>query len=342
MSPEQIKKYLEGKTSTGESEETREWLADEKNEAESRRILGEVWANSRIGLQGDKPDFDQMLNQIHHRINNNSRQDNKSRIMPNRILATFSRIAAVLIIPLLLVSVYLYLNPGNYFSSSHQHQSVREISTKPGTRTKVELADGTIVWLNDGTTLRYPESFEGKTREVYLDGEAYFEVKSNPKRPFVVENPMMTTVVTGTHFNLNAYSADNYFEATLLEGKINLRKQNQNVEMKPGEQIQYNTHTEKIVRKTVVPEDAAAWVDGKLIFNDERLEIVIKKLSRWYNVDIILADPELAGYPLKGTIHDEKLDQTLKLISLALPVKTELRKESDPTKLQRTIIMKKK
>lgn len=345
MNFEDIKNYLEGKTNESESEKIRIWLRNHDNDVESRKILGEIWANSTINLTGAKPDFNQILNQVHHRINsqNTNSQIQKSNT-GNRIsefFGIFSKVAAILILPLLLLSLYLYFNPKEA-AKQLAFTSVREIYTKPGTRTKIELFDGTFVWLNDGTTIRYPEKFTGNKREVFIDGEAYFEVKSDPQNPFVVNNPMMTTVVTGTHFNLNAYSADKYFEATLLQGKVSLKKNHQIVELKPGQQVQFDAQNEKIVQKNVDPENAAAWINGKLIFKDEKMGIAIKKLGRWYNVEIILSDPKLNDYLLTGTFRDEKLDQTLKLISLALPVKFEYKKEKNPTKIQRTIFMKKK
>ncbi|MDO8930725.1 MAG: FecR domain-containing protein [Bacteroidota bacterium] len=345
MNYTELKNYLEGKTSGAESEMIRNWLKNNGNDAESRKILGEIWTNSSIRLTGTKPDFDKMLDLVHHRINSENSHLHVQKTNPrsgvSRLYHIFSRIAAILILPILLLSLYLYYNP-NKITNELATVSVREIYTKPGTRTKIELPDGTQVWLNDGTTIRYPEKFTGINREVYIDGEAYFEVESDLQNPFVVNNPMMTTVVTGTHFNLNAYSADKYFEATLLQGKVSLKKNNQTFEMKPGEQVQFDAQNEKIVQKNIATENATAWIDGKLIFTDEKLGIAIKKLGRWYNVEIILADPALNGYLLTGTFRDEKLDQTLRLISLALPVKFEFKKEKDPSKIQRTIFMKKK
>ncbi len=341
MNYTELKKYLEGKTSEAESEMVRIWLKDKANNVESRKMLGEIWTNSSIHLTGTKPDFDKMLNQVHHQINSENSHLQNPRSGISRIYHIFSRIAAILILPIILLSLYLYYNPTQIVNELATI-SVREIYTKPGTRTKIELPDGTEVWLNDGTTFRYPESFSGKKREVFVDGEAYFEVKSNPKNPFVVNNPMMNTEVTGTHFNLNAYSADKYFEATLVQGKVSLKKNNQTFEMKPGEQVQFDAQNEKIVQKNIATENATAWIDGKLIFTDEKLGIAIKKLGRWYNVEIILADPTLNDYLLTGTFRDEKLDQTLRLISLALPVKFEFKKEKNPSKIQQTIIMKKK
>lgn len=336
-----IKRYLEGKTSHAESEQIRGWIINKENDLELRQILGEIWANSEISLKGQSPDFNRMLDQVHHQINNQQNQQGKPRGLASALYRAFSKVAAILIIPVLLLSVYFYQRPAKSPGKLGSN-TIREIYTKPGTRTKIDLSDGTLVWLNDGTTLRYPEQFTGSKREVFVDGEAYFEVKSNPENPFVVNNPMMTTVVTGTHFNLNAYSADNYFEATLIEGKISLENEKKNLLVKPGEQVQFDACLEKIVQKTVDPRNAAAWVDGKLIFKDEKLGTAIKKLARWYNVEIIVTDQEINDYLVTGTIQDEKLDQSLKLIALALPVKFEFKKVNNLTEIQRTIYMKKR
>ncbi|MFY9152808.1 MAG: FecR domain-containing protein [Prolixibacteraceae bacterium] len=346
MDKQKIKNYLEGKTNEEESKEIREWLKKGENENESRKLLGEIWTNSSVHLSGTKPDFGQMLDKVHHRINDHKpkRKIHTPDSGNNQMgfFEIFSKVAAVLIVPIFLVSLYFNFREAKVKTPDQVAISpVREIYTKPGTRTKIELADGTMVWLNDGTTFRYPEYFSGKNREVFVDGEAYFEVKSNPENPFIVTNALMKTIVTGTHFNINAYTEDHYFEATLLEGKIHLEKNDQKILMKPGEQVQFDAKQETIVQKNVDPENAAAWIDGKLIFNDEKVGIAVKKLGRWFNVEIILTDPDLADFKLTGTFQDEKLDQTLKLISLALPVNFEFKKEESKSKLQRTIYMKK-
>lgn len=341
MNYHDIKEYLEGKTTESESLQIREWLRNPENDVELRQILGEIWANSEIRLKGQAPDFNRMLDQVHHQINNQQIQQHKPKALSTSLYQAFSKVAAILVIPLLLLSVYFYFNPANN-TTKLASNTFREIYTKPGTRTQIDLPDGTRVWLNDGTTFRYPERFTGSQREVFVDGEAYFEVKSNPENPFVVNNSMMNTVVTGTHFNLNAYSSDKYFEATLIEGKINLENANKKLVMKPGEQVQFDSKLEQIVQRTVDPQDAAGWVDGKLIFKDEKLGTAIKKLARWYNVEIILTDPEINNYLMTATIQDEKLDQSLKLIALALPVKFEFKKVNNLTEIQRTIYMTKR
>lgn len=122
---------------------------------------------------------------------------------------------------------------------------------------------------------------------------------------------------------------------------MSLTKSNQTTILIPGEQVQYDVQKDLISKIVVNPENAAAWINGKLIFKDEKLETAIKKLGRWYNVKIILTDQSLNSYLLTGTIQDEKLNQTLNLISLALPVQYKFKKENNPADIQRTVYIMK-
>jgi ferric-dicitrate binding protein FerR (iron transport regulator) len=218
----------------------------------------------------------------------------------------------------------------------------RQVYTKPGTITQLELPDGSKVWLNDGTTLKYPEKFTGNERRLFVDGEAYFEVKTDPKHPFIVENPMMNTLVTGTSFNINAYSNDKYFEITLVEGKVQLEKNNQQFDLKPGEQIRFDVAKTQINRKNVNPAIYASWINGRLILEDEPLGVAVKKLGRWYNVDFIIADNELFALLLTATFQDEKLEQTLQNIVFALPVKFSIKEELVNNSPHKTIYLMKR
>jgi transmembrane sensor len=348
MDRQKIKDYLEGKSTKTESGQVREWIMDAKNESMLREILGEIWNAYDIKLIAPKPEFEALLGQVHHHINLESVDSREQRV--DRTLYNsgwyrmFSRVAAILLIPLLVYTAYLVVN-GEFRSGSSStftatFTPTREIYTKPGTRTKIELSDGTLVWLNDGTTFRYPEQFTQNSRQVFVDGEAYFEVKSNPKSPFIVINPMMTTTVTGTHFNLNAYSRDAFFEASLLEGKIQLSNRNNHADLLPGEQVQFDTITNRLQRKVGVNTSAsAAWINGKLIIQNEQLGIAIKKISRWYNVEMILRDKNLSNLMITATFENEKLDQTLKLLALAIPVKFTYKNEADALKIQRIIYL---
>jgi ferric-dicitrate binding protein FerR (iron transport regulator) len=341
MNHQDIINYLEGKTSVAETDRIQRWLKNPDNETEVRKILGEIWMQSRMELSGSKPDFEGMLNQVHHLISLKEQSIlNEPKPIPliRKFFHQFSRAAAILIIPLLLFSGYHFIKNITKFNAEVA-VSERIITTKPGTRTKVQLDDGTVVWLNDGTTLKYPERFVNKERHVYVDGEAYFEVKANPKKPFIVENPMMNTCVTGTKFNLNAYVDDNYFEATLIEGKIGLKNMTNSFKMEPGFQVQYNKSTEKILNHEVNTSISTAWINGKLVLQNEPLSVAVKKLSRWYNIEIIIQSPKLNEYLLTATIEDEKPEQTFKLISYALPIKYSIKTTRIGNEIKRTIYL---
>jgi len=337
MNHQEIVNHLKGDCTREESGRVINWIKERKHESESREALGEIWDCCEMKIVGKKPDFEQMLAKIHIRIL--SEKPNEPSI--NRwqsFYHTFARVAAILILPLISITLYLALKE----NFAPKDLAYHELYTKPGSRMKLTLADGTIVWLNDGTTLKYPETFKGDTRQVWVDGEAYFEVKKDVKHPFIVDNPLMKTIVTGTKFNLNAYSSDNYFEATLLEGKIHLTDDHQTKELNPGQQFQFDNATGKTVCLEVDPTASSQWINGKLVLHNELLSTAIKKLCRWYNVEIVLQDPALNDYLLTATIEDEKLEQTFKLISLALPVEYNIKTTRVNNSIKRTIYMKKK
>jgi ferric-dicitrate binding protein FerR (iron transport regulator) len=317
-----IKRYLEGRGKGESADEIKKWLADPVNENEVREILGEIWSNTKITMTGDKPDFERMYSDVidNFNIESDTKSDRQRSLNMFRLAyQKFSKVAAVLFIPILLAASILFYKVQTNSVDSRE-VTMREVFTKPGTRTQLELSDGTKVWLNDGTTFRYPENFSGNDRQVYVDGEAYFEVKADVNHTFKVINPMMTTIVTGTHFNLNAYSEDQLFEATLLEGKIHLESKVGKISLDPGEQVQYKTESGSVQKIDVNPQFSTAWVDGKLIIKNQPLELAVKKLSRWYNVDIQIDDSELENLQLSCTLENEKIEQCVQLITQALSI----------------------
>jgi len=338
MNYPEIVKYLEGKTTGSESEKVRSWLRDSRNETCSRKILAEIWTNSRINFRGDKPDFGTLLKRISFRL----AQQQAFRDHPLKVVfRMYSKAAAILLLPLLILTAYVYFNSSSDLMASKE-VSMCEIHTKPGTRTKIELPDGTMVWLNDKTTIKYPEYFKGNDRQVFVDGEAYFEVVSNSQKPFVVDNPIMKTIVSGTHFNIYAYSEDHFFEATLLEGKVHLEGQAGKIDLTPGQRIQYDATNGTVHQDIINPKNSVDWINGKLIIHNEKLESAVKKLSRWYDIEISISDSSIALYELTCTLENEKIGQCMSLISQALPVQYILKEEKVNDKIRQKIQLMKK
>lgn len=167
------------------------------------------------------------------------------------------------------------------------------ITTPRGGQYQINLPDGTKVWLNAATTLKFPAAFTGlKNRIVELSGEAYFEVAHDTKQSFIVKTNKQEVEVLGTHFNINSYADESTTKTTLLQGAVIVRKQTFTdkpekgknfVVLKPGEQSSVN---ENISVKETETETVTAWKDGNFLFNDTDFEGVLKQLSRWYDVKV--------------------------------------------------------
>ncbi|RFZ90926.1 DUF4974 domain-containing protein [Mucilaginibacter conchicola] len=161
-----------------------------------------------------------------------------------------------------------------------------EIATKRGGIYTVTLADGTKVMLNSSSSLRYPVAFKGNQRRVQLTGEGYFEVAKDKNKPFIVETAQQSVTVLGTHFNVNSYADEPSVKTTLLEGKVKVAGLNSsNTEiLQPGQQAVL-MKTKFSVKQADIDE-ATAWTNNDFIFRNETLESVMRKISRWYDVDI--------------------------------------------------------
>jgi transmembrane sensor len=147
----------------------------------------------------------------------------------------------------------------------------------------LQLADGSRVWLNAESSVRFPVSF-GKTREIEVTGEVYLEVFHDPTRPFIVNTRRTSVQVLGTKFAINAYSNEETIKTTLLEGKVSITTKNGNATLRPGQQAQVSENDQlKIVD---ADETAIAWKNGKFAFNNATISQVLRELQRWYNVDV--------------------------------------------------------
>jgi hypothetical protein len=177
--------------------------------------------------------------------------------------------------------------------------SYNTMITPPGRQYRVLLPDGTRVWLNAASSLRYPTVFNGTDRQVELTGEGYFEVAKDAARPFHVKAGGLDVKVLGTHFNLMAYSDEETINTTLLEGAVQLQQGNQIRKIIPGEQAVVNSATGDIRVKYAVTEQVMAWKEGVFNFQGLRFEEVMRQLSRWYAIRVVyengIPDMEFEG-----------------------------------------------
>ncbi|ARS40031.1 hypothetical protein CA265_10380 [Sphingobacteriaceae bacterium GW460-11-11-14-LB5] len=162
------------------------------------------------------------------------------------------------------------------------------IATPRGGQYQVSLPDGTKVWLNAATTLKYPYAFAKNERVVELNGEAYFEVSKDHTRPFRVKTDAQTVEVLGTHFNVNAYGDEPMVKTTLLEGAVKVSAASATVNLHPGEQSQFNAYNARLsVNQQVDIDKEMAWKNNIFSFDNDDLQTVMRQISRWYDVDVV-------------------------------------------------------
>lgn len=164
------------------------------------------------------------------------------------------------------------------------------------------LSDGSRVWLNSETELRFPVTFDADKREVFLTGEAYFEVVKDARRPFIVSTPQTKTTVLGTSFNVMAYVGENRTEITLVNGAVAVTAGDRNCRIVPGQQVAVDNESLEMVNRTVNVSTFTSWKDGIFEFDDMSLSDLSVKLSRWYDVDFFFVNREAAMKRFTGAI----------------------------------------
>lgn len=209
---------------------------------------------------------------------------------------------------------------------------ISQVSTKSGSKTRIQLPDGSTVWLNASSDLTYDKNFGKNLREVNLVGEAFFDVVRDPERPFIIHTRVIDVKVLGTQFNVRAYPNDAYTEASLIKGSVEVAVKNRPNEkhyLKPNEKVSVANNIdqspEKItkVKPLVVTESLThyhgdstiietSWVDNKLVFQEnENFKEVALRMERWYGVHIDFADEKISEYRIYGSFTIETIEQAL-------------------------------
>lgn len=217
-------------------------------------------------------------------------------------------------------SITYHINEG---ADSTEIVALQTIKTPRGGQYKVTLSDGTKVMLNSESRLYFPAGFRGNTRSIKLDGEAYFEVAHQPKRPFIVDINGMQVKVLGTKFNVSNYPEDKGIKTTLLEGSVAINYPG-NIKtnlLKPNQQALFNKGGLTI--SDVNTEESAAWTNNLFLFNNVPFEVVMQKLSRWYNIEVDYNSlPERNLYVKIN--RNVEMQKVLEMISLTTDVKFKL------------------
>lgn len=179
---------------------------------------------------------------------------------------------------------------------------------------RLQLPDGTKVWLNAASSITYPTSFTGDKRTVSITGEAYFEVAKNPSKPFIVQVNQMYITVLGTHFNINAYSDEPDTRTTLLEGAVSVTAGQHMTMLSPGQQVRLDKNNALTVANDVDVEDVIAWKNGYTVFENADIETIMRQVSRWYNVEVVFEGNMPKRHFVGGISRKSSLKDLLKVL----------------------------
>ena len=203
-------------------------------------------------------------------------------------------------------------------NSALEKTTYNTIKIPYGKKFRLQLSDGTLVHLNAGTTLRYPVKFiAGENRQVFLDGEAFFDVAKDKKHPFIVNADALNVRVLGTHFNVSNYPEDAATDVVLVEGSVGMYRSNEefdaakNTILKPGFKGSFNRENTVISTKAVITDIYTSWINGGLTFRNMTFKNIITKLERRYNVTIINKNEKLANEKFNASFKEESIENVM-------------------------------
>lgn len=315
-----IARYLSGEASESEVEQLLEWIL--QSDENKREFLSQkqVWDNLVAPFDRDNIDVDAAEKILSDWI----RGKHGLATFFKKIYLTWSRIAAILIIPIFAVAIYLLISKGNV------QPLPRTIATAYGYTMETSLPDGSKVWINANSTLSYNEPFNTELREVSLKGEAYFEVNSDKDHPFVVSTPDITVTATGTAFNVNSYNCNSApTSVTLVNGNVEVdTPADESYSMTAGQHLTVKGSTVK-VSDNIPTDKYCSWRNGILDFDDDTLQDIFLRLEQIYNIKFIVTNPIIADYRYHAKFNGETISEILHLIEMTSPVRCQIIEKSD-------------
>ena len=355
MTKDTIIKFLNNRCTAAELQEIVRWVDKEGLSEEGTRLAFDDWKSFREEEKAeDDEKFSVLFDKIQQKINRGNRKNKNTETLKPVFITWMTRAAAILLLPVLAFLFYTLSENAEIKMESAQLANLPvdslEIIAPIGSRTVVQLTDGSEVHLNYGSRLKYPQTFTGNSREVRLTGEGYFDVAHNPEKPFIVKTGKLNVKALGTAFNVLAYPENDAVQTTLVNGKVVLERiEKEGIiktigSMTPGQHVNYNTKTGTVYSSEGTIEKYIAWKEGKLIFDETTILEAAEKLSRMFNVSIDV-DDTIKDYTYTVTFEDEPLFQILELMTVATPVRYKAlprKKLQDDTYSKQKIVFEKR
>lgn len=305
-----IKKYLHGRFSLNDKAAVDEYFTNPQHNKELSEVLYDHF-NELEATRATK-DLSPLLEKINHKIRLRSA---KKITTLTRLWQVYAKAAAVLLVPLIIATFYFYPN------QDRGTATWVEIHSPYGARTQFSLPDGSTGWLNSGSIIRYPAQFHSN-RTIDLNGEAYFDVMKNPRSPFSVHTRSVDIQVLGTSFNIVSYDVDSVAEVVVTSGKVEVVANDKNMKQQllPNQRLVYNNHRGSAEKSLVDVQNYTSWKTGKLIFQNDNLDEVTRKLSRFYNVGFAIGENVDRSQLFRAIMEKENLEEVLRYMKLTMSI----------------------
>ncbi|WP_430974184.1 FecR family protein [Sunxiuqinia rutila] len=306
---------FEGKRSFSSVSSVIDYLGRQKKERETEDFQQNQWHHILSDDSIPSADLKHVLYKVKYDILFEKNQKQR------KLLLSISAVAASLLLPLILIFTLNYQAGIRTKNTSN----LVELHCPEGTRTKFTLPDGSSGWLAGGSSIAYNLDFN-QARNVSVNGEAFFDVKRDPKNEFTVELDDITVRVLGTQFNVLNYNDDPVSEVVVLSGLVQVagnEKQFQE-QLSNNRKLQFQSEKNELALSHVDASSYTAWKKGRLIFNNENLDEVCRKIERYYNIEVELKKEGLDNQLFRADIEIGRLSELLNYMSLALPIKYEL------------------
>ncbi len=296
--------------------------------------LFDAYADNLI-KEGQPLQFEkELLEEAEHVLKKAKQQERFAIHKKSNILhSSWLRVAAVILV---VISVTLYWNSVNNQKKAAEVLSAEiintlEKSTGYGELSNVVLSDGSNVKLNAKSKICFNEKFQGSTRELSLNGQAFFDVARDENKPFIIKSGQLTVTVLGTSFDVKSFDDDDYALVTVLSGKVKVNSPAGEYIITPNEQVYLEKSTGKLIKREVNAENIIKWTNRILYFDHTPVTEMISQLERWYNVKIIVNDPELLLKTVSGEYVNEKLTTILQTLEFSLHIQFEITNEREIT-----------
>lgn len=313
---EKIERYINGQSDNKEKAWVESLFLNGEDNFALKQSLERDWNQTLKNSSSAGVELNHLLDRIHHKIRKNESLKRQKPVQ--KLIRLYIRVAAILLIPLMVAGGLYYRHQGN--RNKILADLVNSTIFAPmGSRVTFNLPDGTKGMLNSGSQLSYSLPFD-KNRTVTLNGEAWFEVSHDEEHPFEINTGTSKVKVLGTSFDLSAYPEENYVEVVLQEGKVEFQDNtsDEKVTILPSERLVFKNGT--ISKSLTDPEKYNAWTEGMLVFRGDPMSEVARRIERWYNVEVVLSDQKLENYSFRATFLDDTLEEVLHCLSLTSPI----------------------